>query len=155
MVYFGLQIYNGVLLHLSSPLSLNTLGSEEISSGRDRAGLSYHCSVCFFDSGLMFVVSGITTSTSGSLSRAGLQHSAVVLVISLSSGLRECIHCGRKSQLRSVFGRCVGLWDCIRLTRRTKMVSAVNGAPTPTMACHPAREMPNTRQGSSRKHTRR
>lgn len=36
------EVYNGVLLHLSSPLSLKTLGSEEISSGRDRAGLSYH-----------------------------------------------------------------------------------------------------------------
>lgn len=83
------------------------------------------------------------------------QQRAVDLVISLSRGLSECIHSGRKSQFLSHRGRWVGLCDCSRFTKMMKEATPANGAPTPTMACHPAIERPKTRAGRSRKQSRR
>lgn len=84
-----------------------------------------------------------------------LQQRAVALVMSLSMGLSECIHRGRKSQFRRHWGRWAGLCDCSRFTRMMKVATPVNGAPTPSIACQPARERPKTSAGSSRKQSRR
>lgn len=87
-------------------------------------------------------------------SRAMLQQT-VALVIKRSSGLRERIHWGKKSHVRSWVGRCLGLRACITFTMATKTVTPRKGAPTPAMTRQPASERPSTREGRSRKQRRR
>ncbi|TNN64797.1 hypothetical protein EYF80_024992 [Liparis tanakae] len=82
------------------------------------------------------------------------QHT-VAFVTSRSSGLKECIHLGRKSQLWSVVGRRRGLWACITFTTAMKTVTPRKGAPTPAITRHPAMERPSTSDGRSKKHRRR
>lgn len=79
----------------------------------------------------------------------------VALVIKWSSGLRERIHWGKKSQVWSLAGRWLGLWVCIIFIRAIKTVIARKGAPTPTITCQPARDRPKTKAGRSKKQRRR
>ena len=86
---------------------------------------------------------------------SGLAQHRVARVMRRSRGCRECIQRGRKSHVCSHRGRRLGLRFCRTLTSTTKASRAPKGAPTPTMACQPAMETPNTSEGSSRKQKRR
>lgn len=79
----------------------------------------------------------------------------VALVIKRSSGLRECIHWGRKSHVWSLVGRWLGLWVCITFTIAIKMVTPRKGAPTAAITRQPASERPSTSEGRSKKQRRR
>lgn len=102
--------YSGVLLHLSNPFNFSTRTPDLRSSRYSRTGLSY-ASSAFLLADSMFgsteVVCVDMFSSSSSLcpsSHAKLQQT-VALVIRWSNGLRERIHCGRKSQVWSLLGR--------------------------------------------------
>lgn len=96
-------------------------------------------------------------SSSSSLwpsSHEKLQHT-VALAIKRSSGLRERIHWGKKSQVWSLVGRWPGLQACITFTMAMKMFTPRKGAPTPAITRQPANERPSTSEGRSKKQRRR
>lgn len=147
--------YSGVLLHLSNPFSLRTRTPGLLSSTYSKTGLSYaSCDSSFGSTEVLCVEMWSSSPSSRPSSGAELQQT-VALVMRRSSGLRERIHWGRKSQVWSLAGRWRGLRLCITFTMTMKTVTPRNGAPTPASTRHPARERPSTSEGSSKKQRRR
>lgn len=115
------------------------------------AGLSYISKLL----SLVFI-SSFSSSFSFSLQHLQQQQQRVLqkvmlVVTTLSQGLRECSGLGRKSQLRRNDGRKRGQRFCIMFTTITKIAKTTTGTPTPTKTCHPAMERPRTDSGKRRK----
>lgn len=151
-----LFFHSGVLLHLSNPRSLKTSTPGLFSSRQSSTGLQYaSCSVLWegFSStptGAGSAKMGSSFSSSWPSSHATLQQT-VALVIKRSSGFRECIHLGRKSQFWSLVGRWRGLQVCITFMVVMKMVIPRKGPPTPAITRQPAKERPSTIDGKTKK----